>query len=71
MALVQVKIRLALCAEVFAEAGLTVVYPTPCEKTRETDVSQDSRQTSSSGEDWRVGEGIGVREGLWVGKKAF
>lgn len=28
-ALVQVKTRLALCAEVFAEAGLTVIYPTP------------------------------------------
>lgn len=44
MALVQVKTRLALCAEVFAKAGLTVIYPTPCEETRETDVSRDSRQ---------------------------
>jgi len=72
MALVQVKTRLALCAEVFAKAGLTVIYPTPCEETRETDVSLDSRQNLLI---WsRLNGGGGDRRERWImrlGKRHF
>lgn len=43
-ALVQVKARVALRAEVFAETGFTVIYPTPCERNNRENVTQDSGQ---------------------------
>lgn len=66
----QVKTRLALCAEVFAEAGLTVIYPTPCEETRETDVSRDSRQKPPHLEQ-KGGGGDRRERGIRVWEKAI
>lgn len=72
MALVQVKPGLALCAEVFAKAGLTVIYPTPCEETRKTDVSRDSRQNLlnlEQTEGW--GRGLMWKRDYGLGKRHF
>lgn len=71
MALVQVKTRLALCAEVFAEAGLTVIYPTPCEETRETDVSRDSRQNLLIWSRLNGGGGDRRERGIMVSEKVI
>ncbi len=67
----QVKIRLALCAEVFAEAGLTVIYPTPCEETRERDISMDSRQNLLIWSRLEGGGGDRRKRGIMVSEKGI
>ncbi len=46
---------------------LSILHPVK-KQERETSVWTTDK-TSSSGADWKVGEGIGVREGLWFGKR--